>query len=258
MDYLRTILGQFCTILNFLSIMNHAVHWCKKFNFHFSWCKHALTTSDLQKVLLDLAHSQSHDDFLFRTMLLTGFFALMRLGELSFPNDISLRNWKKVTKWSTVTVSPDQYAFHLPFHKADPFFEGNHVIIKSLQYCDINPLSAFNTYLESRDQKFPLLSPLWLTSKGAVPTRQFFITRLRCYFDKDVAGQSMRAGGATSLAENGVPPSLIQFIGHWTSDAFFIYTSLRRMPPLYKATSILKTYYVLRAFSVCHIGILDT
>ena len=60
--------------------------------------KRALTTSDLQKVLLDLAHSQSHDDFLFRTMLLTGFFALMRLRELSFPNDVSLRNWKKVTK----------------------------------------------------------------------------------------------------------------------------------------------------------------
>ena len=33
----------------------------------------------------------------------------------------------------------------------------------------------------------------------------------------------MRAGGTTSLAENGVPPSLIQFIGHWSSDAFFMY-----------------------------------
>ena len=33
----------------------------------------------------------------------------------------------------------------------------------------------------------------------------------------------MRTGGATSLAENGVPPSIIQLIGRWTSDAFFIY-----------------------------------
>ena len=33
----------------------------------------------------------------------------------------------------------------------------------------------------------------------------------------------MRAGGATSLVENNVPPSLIQLIGHWSSDAFFIY-----------------------------------
>ena len=46
-----------------------------------------------------------------------------------------------------------------------------------------------------------------------MPTWHFFITRLRRYFEKDVTGQSMRAGGATSLAENGILPSLIQFIG---------------------------------------------
>ena len=33
----------------------------------------------------------------------------------------------------------------------------------------------------------------------------------------------MRAGGATSLAENGVPPHLIQAIGRWASSAFQIY-----------------------------------
>ena len=33
----------------------------------------------------------------------------------------------------------------------------------------------------------------------------------------------MHAGGATSLAENGVPPNLIQAIGRWASSAFQIY-----------------------------------
>lgn len=37
--------------------------------------------------------------------------------------------------------------------------------------------------------------------------------RLRQFFDNDVGGQSMRAGGATSLAENGVAPHIIQGIG---------------------------------------------
>jgi hypothetical protein len=68
---------------------------------------------------------------------------------------------------------------------------------------------------------------------GAVPTRQFFISRIRRFFDRNVAGQSMRAGGATSLAENGVPPSLIQLIGRWSSDAFFIY--IRKSPILIQA-----------------------
>ena len=125
----------------------------------------------------------------------------MRLGELSFPNDKKLRNWKKVTKHSTVTISDDQYEFFLPAHKADPFFEGNHVIVKKKQFNDINPLSIFISYLHSRDTSFPLSSPLWLTSGGSVPTRNFFITCIRTFFAADIAGQSMRASGATSLRE---------------------------------------------------------
>ena len=195
--------------------------------------KRALTFEDLFTVLAVLTNSRSHNDLLFLAMLVTGFFALMRLGELTFPNDVRLRNWKKVTKRSTVTLSHDQYSFHLPGHKSDPFFEGNHIIIKSKQYCDIDPLLIFKNYLSSRDQLFPLASPLWIMENGAVPTRNFFITRLRRFFEKDIAGQSMRAGGATSLAEHGVPPSLIQLMGRWSSDAFFIY--IRKSPVLIQA-----------------------
>jgi hypothetical protein len=195
--------------------------------------KRALTLSDLKLVLFALSHSTLHDDLLFKAMLLTGFFALMRLGELSFPNTKKLRNWRKVTKRSTVVISPDQYEFLLPGHKADQFFEGNRVIVKQKQYSDIDPLICFLEYLSSRDHAFPLSSPLWLTSKGCIPTRDFFTSRLRRFFDRDVAGQSMRAGGATSLAEHGVPPSLIQLIGRWSSDAFFIY--IRKSPILIQA-----------------------
>ena len=171
--------------------------------------KRALTFTDLKLVLADLSSSIQHDDLLFKSMLITGFFALMCLGELTFPNDIKLRNWKKISKRSSVILSTDQYQFHLPGHKADQFFEGNTIIIKQNQYCDINPLSIFTDYLSSWDLLHSLSSPLWLMQNGSVPTRQFFINRLRHYFSKDVAGQSMRAGDATSLAEHGVPPSLI-------------------------------------------------
>jgi hypothetical protein len=59
------------------------------------------------------------------------------------------------------------------------------------------------------------------------------MTRLRSYFNRDVGGQSMRAGGATSLAENGVPPTIIQLMGRWSSDAFLIY--IRKNPVLIQA-----------------------
>ena len=192
--------------------------------------KRALTFGDLYLVLNHLTTSLVHDDLLFQTMLITGFFALMRLGELTFSNDVSLRNWKKISKRSTVVLSNDQYEFDLPSHKADRFFEGNRIIVKRRQYCDINPVQLFSKYLSSRDHLFPLSSPLWLRQDSSVPTRNFFISRLRAYFGQDVAGQSMRAGGATSLAEHGVPPSLIQFMGRWSSEAFFIY--IRKSPVL--------------------------
>jgi hypothetical protein len=105
--------------------------------------KRALTLSDLSTVVDTLSTSTDHNDLLFTAMLLTGFFALMRLGEMTFPNDTSLQNWRKISKRSTVTVTDDQYGFHLPSHKADRFFEGNQIIVKKKQYSDIDPLSVF-------------------------------------------------------------------------------------------------------------------
>ena len=56
---------------------------------------------------------------------------------------------------------------------------------------------------------------------------------MHLFFADDIAGQSMRAGGATSLAENSIPPHLIQAIGHWASLAFQIY--IRENPVLLQA-----------------------
>jgi len=84
--------------------------------------------------------------------------------------------------------------------------------------------------MASRDRIHPLSLPLWLMENGDVPTRSFFMSRLRELFEVDIAGQSMRAGGATSLAEHGVPPSIIQPLGRWSSQAFLIY--VRKNPAL--------------------------
>lgn len=211
-------------------LVERTLKGCRRLRGAAARRKRALTFGDLTLVHNALRDSTSHDDRLFLAMLFTGFFSLMRLGELSFPNDKRLQNWRKVTKRSSAIITNDQYEFHLPCHKADPFFEGNRIIIKKQQYCDLNPLSIFQSYLESRDHLFPLSSPLWLTSRGTVPTRHFFMSRMRHFFESDVGGQSMRAGGATSLAEHGVPPSLIQLIGRWSSDAFLRY--IRKNPVL--------------------------
>lgn len=191
--------------------------------------KSALTLDDLGVVINHYRHSTDHDDRLFVAMLVTGFFALMRLGELTFSDDTSLHNWRKVIRRASVKVSDSQYEFHLPAHKADKFFEGNRIVVRAQQYRH-NPLEHFSSYLESRDRLHPLASPLWITKDGKVPSRSFFMSRLRLFFSKRIAGQSMRAGGATSLAEHGVSPSLIQAMGRWSSSAFLVY--IRKNPAI--------------------------
>ena len=191
--------------------------------------KRALTIDDLRLVLDHYRDSSLHDDLLFLAMLLTGFFGLLRLGEMTFPNDASLQNWKKVTHHNTVKLQDSLYEFTLPGHKADRFFEGNRIIIPAERYT-LRPLHHFSRYISSRDSLHPVASPLWLTASGTVPTRSFFIARLRLFFRKDVAGQSMSAGGATALAEHGVSPAIIQASGRWVSEAFLVY--IRKNPTL--------------------------
>ena len=165
-------------------------------------------------------------------MLLSGFFALMRLGKLSFLDDESICNWCKVICWDSVRVTSEQYRFKLPHHKADHLFEGNQVIVHKDQF-QHDPLSHFISYLTSRNRLFPFSSPLWIMSQGHIPTHSFFMCHLHLFFDKSVGRQSMRAGGATSLAEHGIPPSIIQPLSCWSSQAFLIY--IRKSPTLIQA-----------------------
>ena len=109
--------------------------------------------------------------------------------------------------------APDGRSFPDAGHKADHFFEGNKIIIPATGF-NHRPLHHFNRYITSRDTIHPVASPLWLTDAGTVPTHSFFITQLHLFFQRDIAGHSMRAGGATSLAENGVSPAIIQASGH--------------------------------------------
>jgi hypothetical protein len=117
--------------------------------------KHALTVDDLKLVINQYHMSPHHDDLLFLAMLITRFFGLLRLGEMTFPDDSALRNWKKVTRHNTVKTTTTHYEFFLPCHKADRFFEGNKIIIPSRRF-GLQPLQWFSKYLDSRDALHPV------------------------------------------------------------------------------------------------------
>lgn len=191
-----------------------------------------LAKHHLLQVINTLKSDPTYDDILFTAMLLTGFHALLRLGEMTFPDKVAMRNYRKISLRPSVSISENKYSFFLPSHKGDAFFEGNTIIIQRLP-TDTDPMRAFIAYLKKRDQKFPFNPELWLRNSGSVPTRAWFMLRLRRFFPAEIAGQSMRAGGATSLAEAGVLPSVIQAIGRWASNTFQIY--IRKNPVLLQA-----------------------
>ena len=194
--------------------------------------KTPLSHANLLFILDSMVSSPSHDDLLFAALILTGFHALMRLGELVFPDKKALRNYRKISLRHSVSILPSQYSFFLPSHKGDRFFEGNIILIQKLT-TPTDPYNPFIKYLTSRDTRFPIHPELWLTSRGNVPTRHWFLTRLRRFFPKEIAGQSIRSGGATSLAEAGADLATIQAIGRWSSEAFRIY--IRKNPVLIHA-----------------------
>ena len=167
-------------------------------------------------------------------MIITGFYALLRLAEMAFPDNLKIQNYKKVTLRHTVDISPTSYSFLLPGHKADRFFEGNTIIIqKDTEYPQNDPHKIFTRYMSSRDSLHPFKPELWLRQSGKVPTRSWFMRQLRKFFPKNIGGASMRAGGATALAETGVAPHIIQAIGRWASPAFQIY--IRKNPVILQA-----------------------
>jgi hypothetical protein len=175
---------------------------------------------------------------LFLTQLLSGFNALLRLGELVWPDNKNLRSYRKLSLRTSVQIQPNTYGFLLRTSKTNRIFEGNHIIIHD--HSTPSPLAPFLSYLESRDSLFPHRAELWLREDGTIPTRAWFLRRLTSYFPNDTAGQSIRAGGATDLASRGFSPDAIMLIGRWLSDDWRKYD--RRHPILMHALYFSESY----------------
>jgi hypothetical protein len=213
------------------ALVSRTLTGCKRLYGRATQRKRALTRDDLVTVHNNLSHSDSHDDILFLSQLLSGFNGLLRLGELVWPDQTSHRSYRKLSLRTSVQLLQTSYSFCLPTSKTDRIFEGNRVVIQN--HTLPNPLCTFTSYLKSRDALFPHRAELWLREDGSVPTRSWFLHRLLSYFSRDTAGQSIRAGGATDLASRGFSPSAIMSIGRWLSDDWRKY--VRRHPVLMHA-----------------------
>jgi hypothetical protein len=149
------------------------------------------------------------------------------------PSNPAKQSSKKTTMWHTVQVQRTQFSFHLPYHKGDQLYHGNKVIIWQWSKAVISPLPHFCDYLASHDLRYPLHPEPWLDVHGCVPSYSWFVSCLQSILGADIAGHSLRAGGATVLALTGIPDDVIQAFGRWSSDTFCTY--IREYPVILHA-----------------------
>lgn len=183
----------------------------------------AFTFHDL-KLSASFYHS-TFDDKLFNTILALGFSGLHRLGELTIPDSKSLQNDRKSIRRASLVISicGSVACYNLPYHKGDLTFKGTPVAIVSRQNNDTCPIETIVKYTLDRDKKFPI-NPFWLIKEdGRQPSRSWFMNRLQKIFGSTRSGHSLRAGGATAYAQNGMDMDTIQSIGRWSSEAFRSY-----------------------------------
>lgn len=183
----------------------------------------AFTFHDLK--LSAQVYNSSFDDKLFNTILALGFSALHRLGELTVPDSKVFLNDRKSIRRSSLVLSlcGSVACYNLPYHKGDPAFKGTPVAVVGRKNDDTCPIKTLIEYTLIRDKKFPI-NPFWLLREdGRQPSRTWFMNRLKNVFGNTRSGHSLRAGGATAYAQNGMDMDTIQSIGRWSSKAFRTY-----------------------------------
>lgn len=215
------------------SVVKQTVAGCIKRSSKLTTRKTPLTANDLGR-MRGKYDNGTYDDLLWLAILFTGFNGLHRLGELVWPDLRSEQDYRKVIPFSSLRWSADpcpHYTYHLPGHKGNRFFEGNTVMITRRRDCG-DALPVMESYMARRNTgaRTRCHPALFVREDGTIPTRSWFMSRLRANFGTAYAGHSVRSGGATDLATRGIPDSIIQKMGRWSSAAFQIY--IRKNPAL--------------------------
>lgn len=209
-------------------LVSRMLKGCKKHLSKPITHKQPLSLDDLTLVADMFAASECYDDILFVAMLVTGYKTLQWLGELVWPDALKHQSYRKVALCHTLKIEVDSASYMLPYQKNSSLGAGCQILLLAEKDARLEPLALLNRYVSARDHKFPYHPQIWLTSRGTMPTRAWFMRYLHRFFGPAISGHLMRAGGATTLAATGVAPALIQAAGRWSSDEFQKY--IRKHP----------------------------
>ena len=186
-----------------------------------------ITLSHLYRLFkyIHTANLHSVDKIMLQSAITLAFFGMLRSAEYTSPTSSSFVVGSTLQA-SDISFSPDrQFAMiNIKQSKTDPFKTGCTIRIASTNSL-LCPVTALRNHLHTRNKS---TGPLYIFIDGKYLTRQFVANLLSLALPHvpNINTHSFRIGGASAAASAGIPDSVIQILGRWSSDAYKRYLRL--------------------------------
>ena len=175
---------------------------------------------------LDRDHKTSHDRLMLKAAITLGFFGLLRVSELTVPNQHGFNPDQHLTT-KDITMRKDSMVVVIKKSKTDQRGESCQINI-GRTHTKCCPHFAMQRYLGQVTRS--ARKPLFLFESGTVLTARALRLVLhhlirRCGYSKKLYNtHSLRIGAATAAARSGLPPAAIKNLSRWRSEAYKVYT----------------------------------
>ena len=162
-----------------------------------------------------------------------GFFAFLRVGEFTVPDDTSYDSGVHLS-FGDIAIDdlniPTVLQVSIKQSKTDPFRNGVTLYIGRTGM-DLCPVAAMLSYLELRGGQ---PGPLFRLRNQKPLTRPRFVAMVREALrqsglnEKQYCSHSFRIGAATTAASKGMEDCIIKILGRWESVAYLQYVRIPR------------------------------
>ena len=200
-----------------------------------------ITMALLRQIKTELAQAPDilpHDKLMLWSAFTLAFYGFLRSSEFTSPSTTQFNPLVHLSRSDISFSSDGSLRLQLKASKTDPYRQGCSLLLapSCRSVCAIRALCKYLALSSSST-----VTPLYVFPSGLYLTRAKVTSVLRLFLQRTgvptehYASHSFRIGAATTAAEAGLPPWLIQTLGRWSSNCFTLYI---RTP-----TSILQREY---------------
>ena len=188
-----------------------------------------ITMSLLRTLKSELAQAPDilpRDKLMLWSAFTLAFFAFLRSSEFTSPSTSQFNALSHLSASDISFTSDGSISLHLKSSKTDPYRQGCSLLIAPSGHsvCAVRAIKKYMAHhpLNPDGPFYIFQSGLYLMRSQVTSTLRLLLNRLNIPTEL-YASHSFRIGAATTAAEAGLPPWLIQTLGRWSSNCFALY-----------------------------------